>query len=84
MSWGLVIASRTEREIRRVPADDLNRIQRVLREMPGNPFSGDVKYLRGSNALRRHVGDRRILYELADAEGVILVTAVGRRRTNAY
>lgn len=84
MTWGLVIASRAKREIRQIPADDLVRIHRTLREMVHDRFAGDVEYLRGTSALRRRVGEWRILYELIESDNLILVTAVQRRGTDTY
>ena len=50
-----------------------------------DPFGGDVKFLRGLNgALRRRVGDWRILYDLNSESKVIVVTAVKRRGSNTY
>jgi hypothetical protein len=46
-------------------SSDLNHINDVLEEMCFDPYQGDVKFLRGSGgALRRRVGDWRILFEL--------------------
>lgn len=49
-----------------------------------NPFAGDVKFLRGLDTLRRRVGDWRILYELNEADRLIVVTAIKRRGSATY
>lgn len=84
MKWSLLIANRAKRQLRRLPAADRDRIDEAFSEMCDNPFKGDVKFLRGLSALRRRVGDWRILFELNDAKRVILVTAVERRGSNTY
>jgi mRNA-degrading endonuclease RelE of RelBE toxin-antitoxin system len=50
-----------------------------------NPYHGDVQFLKGSdNALRRRVGDWRILYDLEPEHKILVVTAVMRRGSNTY
>jgi mRNA-degrading endonuclease RelE of RelBE toxin-antitoxin system len=84
MTWGLIVASRGKRQLRRLPADARDSIDRAFSEMCDNPFSGDVKFLRGLGSLRRRVSDWRILFELNESKRLIVVTAVRRRGSNAY
>jgi mRNA interferase RelE/StbE len=85
MTWSLVIASPAERDLRRVPALDRARIDDAFSEMCLNPFAGDVKSLRGGKgALRRRVGDWRILFDLHQERRLIVVTAVRRRGSKTY
>jgi len=85
MKWGLAITSSAKRQLRRVPAPKLGQINRAFSDMCEDPFSGDVKCLRGlDGALRRRVGDWRVLYELNPDHKVIVVTAVKRRGSNTY
>ncbi len=84
MTWGLVIANRAKRQLRRFSADERDSIDAVFSQMCHDPFHGDVKVLRGLGALRRRVGDWRILYALDDAKKIIIVTAVKRRGSNTY
>jgi mRNA interferase RelE/StbE len=84
MTWGLLIANRAKRQLRRLSASDRDGIDAVFSEMRDDPFHGDVKVLRGLDALRRRVGDWRILYTLDDDNKVIIVTAVKRRGSNTY
>jgi len=64
MKWGLVIASRAKRRLRRLSTDDRDQIDAAFSAMCEDPFNGDVKFLQGLGALRRRVGDWRILFEL--------------------
>ena len=84
MKWGLVVASRAKRQFRRLPADDRDAIDAAFSVMCVDPFSGDVKRLRGTDGWRRRVGDWRILYKLDEHNRVIVVTAVTRRGSNTY
>jgi mRNA interferase RelE/StbE len=84
MKWGLVIASRAKRQFRRLSADERDGIDQAFSEMCDNPFQGDVKFLRGLDTMRRRVGDWRILYELNEAQKLIVVTAIKRRGSTTY
>lgn len=85
MKWGLAIASRARRQLRRLSAPERDEIDRAFSEMCENPFKGDVKFLRGvDGALRRRVGDWRVLYELNQESKIIVVTAIKRRGSNTY
>ncbi len=84
MRWGLVIVSRAKRQLRRLSADEQERISETLLEISQDPFHGDAKFLRGLDTLRRRVGDWRILYELNETKKVIIVTAIKRRGSNTY
>jgi mRNA interferase RelE/StbE len=84
MKWGLLIASRAKRQFRRLSADERDAIDEAFSQMCDNPFSGDVKFLRGLGSLRRRVGDWRILYELNEPQRLILVTAIKRRGSTTY
>ena len=81
----MVIASPAEKVLRRVPVLDRARIDDAFSQMCVNPFVGDVKSLRGGKgALRRRVGDWRILFDLHQEERLIVVTAVKRRASKTY
>jgi mRNA-degrading endonuclease RelE of RelBE toxin-antitoxin system len=85
MTWSLVIARPAENVLRRVPAVDRKRIDAAFSEMCVNPFAGDVKSLRGTKgALRRRVGDWRILYDIDTERRLVVVLAVKRRGSKTY
>jgi mRNA interferase RelE/StbE len=85
MTWSLVIASPAERDLRRVPVSDRAHIDDAFSQMCVNPFIGDVKSLRGGKgALRRRVGDWRILFDVHQKRLLIVVTAVKRRGSKTY
>ena len=85
MKWGLVITSGAKRQLRRLTDAERHQIDAAFSEMCYNPYQGDVRFLKGSDgALRRRVGDWRILYDLEPEHKIIVVTAVKRRGSNTY
>jgi mRNA interferase RelE/StbE len=85
MTWGLVITSPAARGLRKVPRVDLEHINNALVGMCSDPYSGDVKFLRGMGAaFRRRVGDWRILFELDDDKQLIVILAIKRRGSKTY
>lgn len=84
MSWSIVLANQASRAIRRAPAADRTELLDTLRQLSADPYAGDIKLLKGTNTLRRRVGQWRILYELHRASGLIMVTAIRRRNTHTY
>jgi mRNA interferase RelE/StbE len=84
MKWGLLITNRARRQLRRLPAEERDHIDEAFSQMCEDPFKGDVKSLRGLDALRRRVGDWRILFELSETKRIIIVTAIKRRGSNTY
>jgi mRNA-degrading endonuclease RelE of RelBE toxin-antitoxin system len=52
--------------------------------MGANPFSGDIKYLKGQNRLRRRVGSWRIFFRLERAENILYIVAIERRTSTTY
>jgi len=81
----LVITNSAKRDLRNVEKSDVDRIDDVLEEMCSDPYQGDVKFLRGSGgALRRRIGDWRILFELDKKTQLIVVIGVRRRASNTY
>ena len=65
MKWGLMIANRAVRQLRRLSADEREQIDDAFSQMCDDPFKGDVKVLRGLRALRRKFGDWRIFLSSA-------------------
>ncbi len=85
MTWGLVITNPAERALRKVPRADLEHISAAFAEMCSDPYSGDVKFLRGMGAVfRRRVGYWRILFELDSDKQLIIVLAFKRRGSKTY
>lgn len=85
MNWGLVITSRAKRQLHRLSTAERKYIDQIFGDLCDDPFVGDVKFLRGTGgAMRRRVGDWRIIYDLHESKRLIVVTAVTRRASNTY
>ena len=85
MNWSLILSNQTSRTIRRAPRSERDQLRAALRLLSGDPYSGDIKLLKGSSGtLRRRVGNWRILYELDADRRLIVVTGIKRRGSNTY
>jgi mRNA interferase RelE/StbE len=80
MSWSVKIKRSALKELRRVSKPDRVRIAAAIDGLAKNPYQGTV--LKGGlTGLRRiRSGNYRIIFEVRDAELIVLVVAVGHRR----
>ena len=77
------LASRAQRELRRVPEPDRARIAVALARLAYQPRpKGSVK-LKGP-IYRVRVGPYRIIYAISDAEELVAVLKVARREKDTY
>ena len=85
MPWALAITKPASRDLNGLSRDDLRRISAAFVAMRGDPYSGDIKFLKGSGgALRRRVGPWRILFEVHQDTRTIVILGVRRRTTTTY
>lgn len=85
MNWGLKIAKRASREMKRIPKKDVKRLLFVLEKLTENPYQGDIEKVKGEeNVWRRRVGNYRIFYEIIPKQKHIDVFQVRRRTTTTY
>jgi mRNA interferase RelE/StbE len=85
MNWGLILGNQAARTIKLAQWKERDQIKVALRLLSDDPYSGDIKLLKGANgALRRRVGNWRIMYELNHESSIIVVTAIKRRGSNTY
>jgi mRNA-degrading endonuclease RelE of RelBE toxin-antitoxin system len=85
MTWVLLIANRARRAKRDMPRAEAEQIDAAYVEMLKDPYSGDIKFLRGTDrAVRRKVGAWRIMFDVDDDRRIIVVTDVKRRDSNTY
>jgi mRNA interferase RelE/StbE len=74
MAWTLHITGPAQKEFQKLPAKDQARVKNALLAMQQDPFSGDLKRLKGQAlAWRRRVGNYRIVYDLHVQEQRIVV-----------
>lgn len=58
-----------------------NRIFKKVEELAENPFSKDIKRLKGASSFRLRAGDYRVIFDIE--ENIILILKVGHRK-NIY
>lgn len=84
MAWRVELTSNAARQLRRLPATDRDRLIAVLEALQEDPRRAGkrVKATQGTrdNYLRYRVGDFRVVYDLDDPAGVVLVHGAFRRR----
>jgi mRNA interferase RelE/StbE len=85
MAWNLRITGPAQKEFQKLPARDQARVKDALLAMQQDPFSGDIKRLKGQAAAwRRRVGNYRIVYDLHVEEQRIVVAGILRRSSTTY
>jgi mRNA interferase RelE/StbE len=85
MAWNLQITGPAQKEFQKLPAKDQARVKHTLLAMQQDPFSGDIKHLKGqAPAWRRRVGNYRVVYDLhLDAQRIV-VSGILRRTSKTY
>ena len=82
--WELVVTTRAEREMRRLPTQEQARIQQAMDALHNGPNHGDIRKLEDRpGEWRLRVGDYRVIFGRDSANRVILVLRVLHRR-DAY
>ena len=72
-SWRVSVTEGAKKQIRRLPRQEIERIERVIDELEMNPFGGDIAKMGGEeNTWRRRVGNYRILFKILSEEKLIL------------
>jgi mRNA-degrading endonuclease RelE of RelBE toxin-antitoxin system len=85
MPWDLVITRPATRDLRQLSRDDLGRVNAAFEAMRANPYSGDIKFLAGSDGtLRRRVGVWRIMFEVRQQTRNVVIHGVRRRTSTTY
>jgi mRNA interferase RelE/StbE len=85
MAWNLHITGPAQKEFQKLPSKDQARVKDALLAMQQDPFSGDIKRLKGqTSAWRRRVGNYRIVYDLHVEEQRIAVAGIVRRTSTTY
>ena len=70
-----------QRNIEGLDEATAKRILKKIEELPENPFSKDIKRLKGSNDFRLRVGDYRIMFSIE--KNIITILKIGHRK-NIY
>ena len=78
----VVVHRRAARYLRRLPADQTNRIKSRLRELAEDPLGGpDVREMKGrwEGYFRLRVGSRRVIFFVDDGDQIVYVDHIGPR-----
>ena len=62
---------------------EINTSQRIIKkvkELSDNPFSKDIKRLKGSDDFRLRVGDFRVIFSIEAERNLITILKVGHRK----
>ncbi|HEX9628007.1 MAG TPA: type II toxin-antitoxin system RelE/ParE family toxin [Acidiferrobacterales bacterium] len=68
------------KDLRGIPNSDVKRILKRIRALAGDPRPSGSEKLSAQERYRVRQGDYRIVYEIVDAELVVVVVKVGHRR----
>lgn len=80
MTYDLLILRRAQKELAQLPTQSYERVRDTIRSLAENPRPRGCLKLTGREGWRIRVGDYRIVYEIDDEEGTIVVLHVGHRR----
>jgi len=78
--YTLYLLRSAERELDIIPSIFRERIDRLIFQLAENPRPSGVKKLRAGIGWRIRIGDYRVVYEIDDRAGQIVVTKVRHRK----
>ena len=81
MSFKIIWDEKAYDSLNKLEPSILRRIFKKVEELSENPFSKDIKRLKGSDDFRLRVGDYRIIFAID--QNIIQVLKVGHRK-NVY
>ena len=80
MKYKVEITRKAQKALAKIPQSDFKRVTDAIRKLAQDPRPPGCKQLTGRNAWRIRAGDYRVLYEVRDAQLVVIVVRVGHRR----
>lgn len=84
MNFVVHIAARAQKSLRNIPTADARRIMAAIESMGTDPLGGDVVKLKDADALRRRVGNYRIIFAIDFKQRAVFVFDVLRRTSTTY
>ena len=79
-SYRLLLKKSAERELRKIPKADLQRITERIKELAAIPRPSGIEKLTGQDSYRIRQGDYRIVYTVDDDHRLIEIIKIGHRR----
>ncbi len=86
MAWTVALVRSARKALAKIPARDRRLIADAIDGMETDPFTGDLRRLRGEwdGYLRRRIGDWRIIFTVDVIERTVLIAYIERRGTTTY
>ncbi len=78
--YSLRMKRSAERELRRLPSRDVERIAQVIEALSANPRPPGCQKLATEDGYRVRQGDYRIVYTVDDEKRVVEIYKIGHRR----
>ena len=80
MTYGVSILRRAQRELRRLPRDEYERICEAVQALANDPRPTGSRALAGREGRRIRVGNYRVIFEIDDTQHTVVILHVGHRR----
>lgn len=84
MTYRILVEKRIEKETRRIPPRDRQRIDREIIALTSNPRPPHCKKLTEKEGYRIRVGDYRILYTIDDKNKTVVIYRIKIRSEKTY
>ncbi len=87
MTWAVELSEAAETELKRLPRDRQALISRAIDRMEQDPFSGNVKPLKGprwEGRYRRRVGNYRLIFTVDHHTRRVEISAILIRSKGTY
>ncbi|MCX5725549.1 MAG: type II toxin-antitoxin system RelE/ParE family toxin [Nitrospirae bacterium] len=79
-SYSLFLKKSAERDLRKIPQTDLQRIIQRIKELAATPRPSSSEKLAGQDSYRIRQGDYRTVYTVDDDRQLIEIVKIGHRR----
>ena len=84
MTYRILVEKRIEKEFRRVPVHDRQRIDRAILALASNPRPHGCKKLTDKDGYRVRIGEYRVLYTIDDESRTVVVYRIKIRSEKTY
>ena len=81
--YRLKLTSQAQRQLDKLPAEDLGRIVAAIQQLVANPRHSGTEKLRGP-IYRIRVGDWRVIYAVFNKDNLIIVGKIAGRSKDTY
>jgi len=84
LTYRILVEKRIEKEFRRVPVHDRQRIDRAILALASNPRPHGCKKLTDKDGYRVRIGEYRVLYTIDDESRTVVVYRIKIRSEKTY